>query len=323
VRFRAWWVRPQNVSTTHFAHEALLHAGDDGFLEGAMPFVLEGLGAGEPMLLVLSADKIDSIKDELNGDDGEGIVFADLAEVGTNPARIIPAWRRFLDEHSDGDRHVRGIGEPIAQGRAPDEVVECQRHEALLNVAFSDASSFRLLCPYDTDALDGAVIDEAVRSHPFLIENGVRRSSPVYRGLSAIAEPFGDPLPAPPASVQELEFDAESLGNLRQLLTTRAADAGLDARRANDLVLAVNEVATNSVRHGGGSGTLRVWMGTRWLVCEVVDPGRIRDPLAGREQPGAEQDGGRGLWIANQVCDLVQVRTFETHNVVRLHLRRP
>jgi anti-sigma regulatory factor (Ser/Thr protein kinase) len=201
--------------------------------------------------------------------------------------------------------------------------VECQRHEALLNIAFSDATSFRLLCPYDTAALDDAVIGEAVRSHPLVTEDGVTRNSPAYRGLSAISGPFDEPLPAPPASVQELQFDAGSLGDLRQLLTTRATDAGLDAGRTNDLVLAVNEVATNSVLHGGGSGRLRVWMGTRWLVCEVEDGGRIADPLVGREEPHAEQYGGRGLWIANQVCDLVQVRTFDTHNVVRLHLRRP
>jgi anti-sigma regulatory factor (Ser/Thr protein kinase) len=315
------WVLPPEVIATNFAHEALLYAGDDGFVDGAMPLVLEGLDAGEPMLLVLRAEKIRRIKVELNGG-SELVLFADMAEVGSNPARIIPAWRRFVDEYG-GDRPTRGIGEPIWQGRAPDEVVECQRHEELLNLAFSDASAFRLVCPYDTDALDGAVIEEAVRSHPIVIENGVRRSSVSYRGLAAISSAFADPLPAPPASVQQLRFDAESLGGLRRLIMARAAEAGLDTSRANDLVLAVNEVATNSVRHGGGSGTLRVWMGTRWLVCEIEDEGWIGDPMVGREQPESDQHGGRGLWIANQVCDLVQVRTFATSTVVRLHLARP
>jgi anti-sigma regulatory factor (Ser/Thr protein kinase) len=310
------------VSTSEFAHEALLYAGDDGFLDGAMPFVLEGLEADEPMLLVLSAGKIEGIKGELNGQN-ERILFADMAEVGANPARIIPAWRRFVDEHADEAQPVRGIGEPIWAGRTPDELVECQRHEALLNLAFAHDSSFRLLCPYDTDALHDAVIDEAVRSHPFVLADGVRRTSATYRGLAAFASPFDDPLPAPPASVRELEFDAESLTALRRLVTTRAAEAGLDALRTNDLILAVNEVASNSVRHGGGSGTLRVWMGTRWLVCEIEDEGWIGNPLAGREEPRDDQHAGRGLWIANQVCDLVQVRTFATKSVVRLHLRRP
>lgn len=309
------------MSTTEFAHEALLYAGDDGFLDGTVPFVLDGVAVGEPILLVLSAAKIERIKGELNGD-GDQILFADMDEVGANPARIIPAWRRFLDERTAAGRPVRGVGEPISAERRPDELVECQRHESLLNLAFADAPAFRLLCPYDVDALDEEVIAEALRSHPYVVEDGVRRPSPTYRGLSAIAGPFDDPLPAPPASVQELGVDAESLATVRRLVASRAADAGLGAARTKDLVLAVNEIATNSVRHGGGTGTLRVWVGTRWLVCEIEDRGRIDDPLVGREEPTPDRPDGRGLWIANHVCELVQVRTFGARTLVRLHMRR-
>ena len=311
------------MSTTEFAHEALLYAGDDGFLAGTMPFVLEGLAADEPLLLVLSAPKVERIKDELNGDrDSDRILFEDMDEVGVNPARIIPAWRRFLDEQGAKGHAVRGIGEPIWAERSPDELVECQRHESLLNLAFADAPSFRLLCPYDVDTLDESVIAEAHRSHPYVVEDGVTRTSLSYRGLSAISPQFAEPLPAPPASVQELTFDGASLRAVRRLVASRAAEAGFDSARANDLVLAVNEIATNSVRHGGGAGTLRVWVGTRWLVCEIEDQGQIDDPMVGREEPTADRLDGRGLWIANQVCELVQLRTFETHTVARLHMRR-
>ena len=85
--------------------------------------------------------------------------------------------------------------------------------------------------------------------------------------------------------MQELTFDRESLRAVRRLVASRAAEAGFDSARANDLVLAVNEMATNSVRHGGGAGTLRVWVGTRWLVCEIEDEGHIDDPMVGREEP--------------------------------------
>jgi anti-sigma regulatory factor (Ser/Thr protein kinase) len=87
-------------------------------------------------------------------------------------------------------------------------------------------------------------------------------------------------------------------------------------------VLAVNEIATNSVRHGGGTGTLRVWVGTRWLVCEIEDRGRIDNPMVGREEPTPDRPDGRGLWIANQICELVQLRTFGERSVARLHMRR-
>jgi anti-sigma regulatory factor (Ser/Thr protein kinase) len=308
------------MSATQFAHEALLYEGEEGFFEATLPFVREGIEAEEPVLLVLDTPKIERIRDELDRD-RERVHFADMSEVGANPARIIPTWRQFLDEQGGG-RSVRGVGEPIGGDRKPDELVECQRHEELLNLAFADTPGFRLLCPYDTSVLSEAVIDEAVRSHPFVVEEGIRRPSASYRGLHAIAAPFADPLPAPPASVQELRFDLDSLSAVRHLVATRALDAGLGSDRRSDLVLAVNEIATNSVRHGGGTGTLRVWMGTRWLVCEIEDRGRLDDPLAGRRPPSVEQQDGRGLWIANQVCDLVQVRTFEAGTVVRLHLQR-
>jgi anti-sigma regulatory factor (Ser/Thr protein kinase) len=79
-------------------------------------------------------------------------------------------------------------------------------------------------------------------------------------------------------------------------------------------------VATNSVLHGGGDGTLLVWPEGEALICELRDDGLFDDPLAGRERPRPDRVGGHGLWLANQLCDLVQVRSFATGTVVRLHL---
>jgi anti-sigma regulatory factor (Ser/Thr protein kinase) len=81
-------------------------------------------------------------------------------------------------------------------------------------------------------------------------------------------------------------------------------------------------VATNSLRHGGGSGVLRIWEKGSSLVCEVSDAGRIEDPLVGRGKPSGDLGSGFGLWLANQLCDLVQIRTFSTGSVVRLHVAR-
>ena len=89
--------------------------------------------------------------------------FVDMRVLGHNPARIIPAWRDFRARH---DGPVRGIGEPIWAGRGGAELVECQLHEALLNVAFDGADEFSLLCPYDTSALDESVVHEACAGHP-------------------------------------------------------------------------------------------------------------------------------------------------------------
>jgi anti-sigma regulatory factor (Ser/Thr protein kinase) len=88
------------------------------------------------------------------------------------------------------------------------------------------------------------------------------------------------------------------------------------------VVLAVDEVATNSVVHGGGGGILRMWQEDRALISEISDAGRFDDPLAGRERPPLDEVAGHGLWMANQLCDLVQVRSFTRGSAVRLHKRR-
>src|SRR5438309_3699063 len=142
-----------------FVHEALLYAGDDDFLAQTVPFLQEAAEADEPTLVVVGAGKIQGLRAGLDGH-ADTILFADVTEVGANPARIIPAWHEFVDEYRASGRPLRGIGEPIWPGRTPDELIECQRHESLLNLAFVDAPSFHLVCPYDVEALPADVIDE-------------------------------------------------------------------------------------------------------------------------------------------------------------------
>jgi len=119
-----------------FRHEAFFYAGEKEFADGTSAFLADGIRAGEPALVVGSSRKIDLLRRRLKTDAGQ-IVFADMADVGTNPAWIIPAWTDFVSQY--GARPLRGIGEPIWAERSPAELVECQRHESLLNVAFAGA----------------------------------------------------------------------------------------------------------------------------------------------------------------------------------------
>ena len=104
-------------------------------------------------------------------------------------------------------------------------------------------------------------------------------------------------------------FTAPDLASIRQRARDLATAAGMPAVRMEAFTLAVAEVTTNSVRHGGGTGTVAMWVADDAAVCEVHDAGRIDEPLAGRYRPGTHQTGGRGLWIVHQMCDLVQMRS--------------
>jgi anti-sigma regulatory factor (Ser/Thr protein kinase) len=303
-----------------FSHEALFYAGPDDFAGQLAAFVREGVAAGEPVLVMVTADKIELLRSAL-GADADGVLFVDMAEAGRNPGRIISAWSDFARDHVEAGRRLRGIGEPIWADRSPDELVECQHHESLLNLAFGHADGFRLVCPYDTTTLPPDVIEEALRSHPLVLRGSQLEPSDRYRGVDAIAPP-GD-LPAPRAVPSEVRFGDGSLERVRTFVAEQADEAGLSPMQAESLVLAVSETAANSIRHGGGEGAARVWCEDATLVCEIRDRGRIDEPLVGRHRPPVNSTGGHGLWLAHQLCDLVQVRSRTTGTTVRLHMRLP
>ncbi len=310
----------QRATDPAFRHEALFYDGSREFHAAALSFIRDGLARGEPVMVAVSAAKITGLRRSLGADAGR-VRFADMAQIGTNPARIIPAWRAFVSEHAGAGRPVRGIGEPAWAGRSPAELIECQAHEALLNRAFAGSPPWWLLCPYDTRGLSPAVITDAQRSHPVIRRGGVGRPSPSYGGFELSEALVGQPLPEPAAPTEALSFGPESLAAVRQFVAGHAAEAGLGPAATGDLVLAVNELATNSVRHGGGAGTVRSWRNGDALICEVSDRGRLGDLLVGREAPDTGAERGRGLWLVNQLCPLVQIRSSATGTVVRLHMR--
>jgi anti-sigma regulatory factor (Ser/Thr protein kinase) len=304
-------------------HEAAFYNGEAAFLGCTVPFVRAALEAEDPVLVMVGGPKLAALRAEL-GSDAAGVTFADMFEVGANPAWIIPAWRDFVDADAGAERFW-GIGEPIWAGRSPAELVECQRHEQLLNLAFADAPPFWLLCPYDTASLDDDVVAEARASHPVLSWEPaatVPTVSPPTGSAEYAGPPDADfvaPLDPPAADAVSIAFDARSLRRLRAIVEARACELGMSDPAAAELVLAVHELAANSVRHAGGTGTLTVWRDGPTLLLEVGDAGRVADPLVGRVRPGPEAAGGRGMWLAHQLSALVQLRTSEAGTVVRLH----
>jgi anti-sigma regulatory factor (Ser/Thr protein kinase) len=316
---RGGFVISSSSVVDRFCHEALFYANDDEFVAGTVPFIREGIRNAEPILVVESLPRIQQLCSAL-GEDAAQVEFANMSDVGANPARIIPAWQVFVDQHSDASR-LRGIGEPIWAGRTATELVECQRHEALLNTAFASGRPWSLLCPYDVASLSEDVIAEARRSHELLVTRDEVRPSEEFETTVSARAPIDAPFSEPNSVLGSYRFDGNTLVSLRHELSKLMARSGLSRSRAADFVAAVNEIATNSVKHGGGNGTARAWFENDTAVCEIRDAGRIDDPLADRRRPGHDASASRGYWLANQLCDLVQVRSGQSGTSVRLHKR--
>jgi anti-sigma regulatory factor (Ser/Thr protein kinase) len=254
------------------------------------------------------------------GGTAANVRFEDMTTLGRNPARIMPAIWRFIE--ANPARRVQLVGEPIWPGRTAAEVCEATAHEAMLNTAFADAA-VDILCPYDASLLDAAIVADAWRTHPTVVDNDQRVDSPLYGDPERLYEGGGPPLPDPPDDAQLVSVAPAALDGVRRLVQQFAASAGLPPRRTHDLVLAVNEIATNTMVHTRDVGSLRIWQEPGVVVCEIRDTGHIADPFAGRFLPSDSSDHGRGLWMANQLCDLVQIRSSERGTTIRLQVDVP
>jgi len=307
------------VARDGFRHEALLYAGSEQFVTGTARFVREGLNDGEAVLVAVIEPRASLLREEL-GSDAPAVEFLDMADIGRNPARIIPAWQAWVERNSAAGRTFRGVGEPVWPTRTRAEIAECQQHERLLNTAFDPGPAWSLLCPYDVKALPTEVIERARHSHPAVVAQGSRQPNVSYPGTAypheglRAEELFAAPLPHAAPPLCELWFDMDDLSRLRAAVHRHAPALRLDGPRLSDFVLVVSELAANSICYGGGKGRVRLWLDGPHAVCEVHDDGLITDPLVGRRKPNPrERIGGAGLWTANQLCDLLLIRSTKEH----------
>ncbi|MFJ1735252.1 anti-sigma factor RsbA family regulatory protein [Streptomyces sp. NPDC088254] len=298
-----------------YRHELYPYQGREAFLDGTLGFIHEALDGDEAVVVAVPQHKVSLLRAELP--ELSTVRFVDTGSVAHHPGRLIAAWQGWIHEHAADGRPVRGIGESSWEdAHSQAEIRELRYHEWLLNKAFADSPAWRLLCPYDTDGAN-ADLTAMARCHPELREDGRSRPSEGYDAEAAYAfESMGGPCDP----FEELPYGAGDLAAVRARIAECAERHGLDGVRLRELSIAATEIAANSIKHGGGRGVLRTWVEEDRMICEFWDGGYIEDPLAGRMQPHASQVGGRGLWLAHQLCDLVELRsTLEDGTTIRLH----
>jgi anti-sigma regulatory factor (Ser/Thr protein kinase) len=292
---------------TGFIHSALIYGSDEAFLKVVLPFVEEGIAAGEPTLVAVQAQNIENLRAALGGEP-DGVTLLSVEEWYETSARTRDKFARWADEHA-GSGRVRLIGEPPWAVGNEAQVRDWARHESVVNVAF-EGMPVTFLCPYDSRELPLEIIELAHRTHPEIARPDGSVDSRTYeephdfcrRLDSQVGRPQGEPS-------TELDFNLAGLRKVRRMVTSMAIASGLSGSRADELALAVNEIASNAVVHGRLPATLRIWQEREELVCEVSDSGDgIDDVLAGQLTPPAERIGGRGLWLARMLCDAVEIR---------------
>jgi anti-sigma regulatory factor (Ser/Thr protein kinase) len=295
-------------------HWALFYEDGAQYVDGVLRYVTDALAADRPVFVAVPDAHGRRLRAHLDSG-GRQVRFADMTLLGRNPSCIIPAIRAFIDEHRD--QPVSFVGEPIWAGRTQAEIAEATRHEALINAAFAGAGA-HVLCPYDVTGLEPAVLADAFRTHPELLTHtGERQASERYDDPRNVWAEVGY-LPAPPLEAQRTLASAAELRAVRETARQLAERSGLSEERTHDLLVAVSELAANSIRHGGGSAAITMWVADGRVLCDVQDSGGLDDPLAGRRAPDPDAPDGRGLWLVNHLCDLVQLHSSPAGTTVRI-----
>lgn len=257
------------------------------------------------------------LRDEL-GRLADGVRFVDMGELGRNPARIIPAWQQFVDECAVEGQPVRGVGEPIWAGRRPGEVSECQLHEALLDIAVPPETPLWLLCPYDVGELEEEVLAEARRTHPGFLTSGVARRRGWFAGEHRADDGFHVDLPQAGAPTFRRSFTATDLRVLRDDVLPRPSRGrvGRAQRRPRTVRPRGGHQQRGPRPRCGCAAHL-----ARARCSGVRGPRPGSDQRSGDRPPGAgrREPARTGLWMVNQLCDLVQIRSHAAGTTVRLH----
>jgi anti-sigma regulatory factor (Ser/Thr protein kinase) len=302
-----------------FEHSAFLYDTDDAYAGVLVPFLREGLARGERVAVATSPDRISLLRDALNGDAAE-VTFLPDDEWYVRPVRTIAGWARMLTGSARRLPYTRLVGQ--VRFGAKEQHPGWVRFESALNRSLAGANG-HLLCPYDRRDLPSELLEAAGRTHPLMCDGSWFDSDSYLAPERLLAEVPEPPYPVSGAPVVTLPV-LETVAELRDHVRHRArAEGWLSADRLEDLVLALSEVATNGVRHGGGRRELRVWLTLDAVVCEVTDEGvSPPNPLAGYLPPAPGAIGGMGLWLSYQVCDSLAIHTANGVTRARFAVRR-
>jgi hypothetical protein len=306
-----------------FVHAAVCHRTTDELVAAVLPFVEEGLQLRERVYVNLAPHRIGAIQVEL-GPEADRVRWSDSRQWLPHPARRLRGLHELIDgEERHGGSRLRLVGECAFPSGPPEMVAEWERFDAVLNDALA-GSPVTMLCTYDSASLAPDLIDRVPCSHPTL-GVGPSDANPRYLAPDSYLLWHRIELAAAPESALRIGGEvtpADARTFVRQVL---GGPHPLTSRGAlDDVLVAVTEVVTNAWWVGATRLDLACWREGSEVGVQVDDDGPgVADPLAGYRRPPPGADRGRGLWIARQLVDLLEISSHPPQTSVRLRIFDP
>jgi anti-sigma regulatory factor (Ser/Thr protein kinase) len=298
-----------------YFHQTAFYGTDDEFLRLVLPFIVEGLDAGEPVVAAFAQANQDLVRAALPG---ANVIYIDGDEHYRRPAYVIHEYSRLVSAFV-----AEGAGQVRVTGDVPHPGVGVPwdwwaRFEAAVNVAFAGFPMWGL-CPYDTRITPAAVLDQVRRSHPHVATPDGDLANPDYSLETALPDRvWSDPIEQTPPVVVLVD---PLPSTARAAVAVAARLTGLSDDDTSGLMLAVTEALSNGILHGRAPTRMRLWTGPDRVVVTVTDQGRgPADPYAGLMpvSSAAEGRGGQGLWLAHQMCSYMTLHHDATGFTVRM-----
>lgn len=307
----------QQVDRAGLEHPAFFYDGVEDFVATMAPYVTEGVDKDEAVFIAARTSYLGPLRAAV-GPAADEAMWVDTWEWQPHPSRRLRAFHELVTARlAEGATRLRLAGEP-AWPEGPIELVqEWERYESVLNEVLGPYP-VSLVCLYETSSLHPSVLEGALHTHRTMLDASGTAESDTYEEPSAFLRRVTRHHGRPPAHAGSLNLTDAATG--RRYIEARAGAAGLDAETTMELLLAANEVLTNAFVHAPGA-RLHTWTEDGRFVCQVDDSGDgIADPLIGYRPPSEHGEGGRGIWIARQLVDLLQISTGPEGTSIRLHV---
>ncbi|WP_304105977.1 sensor histidine kinase [Mycolicibacterium bacteremicum] len=291
------------AGTDGYFHEAAFYGSDDEFLAIVLPFVTDGVAAGEPTLVTLAESNSELVKSALADISGVTFIPADLQYA--RPAAAIRSYQELMAEHAQ-----RGVAQIRIVGDVPHPGFGAPwgwwaRYEAAVNDAYAPYPVWGL-CPYDVRTAPADVLADVARTHPRLAtSDGQHLLNPDFATPTMVLSDLMDGAPPAEPGRPTVELFDPTAAAARSAVQSAAAGGPttVTAAEVQDLVFAVSEAVENAVMYGSAPVRVRVWRHLDRLVAHITDAGPgPSHALTGLVRAVGSASAGVGLWLAHQMC---------------------
>ncbi|MCM4084152.1 sensor histidine kinase [Paractinoplanes hotanensis] len=310
------------------AHTALIVDSGEELLPVLVPELRRSAGRYDEILLVVGKETRTLLAEHIGELDG-ALRWGDPSAFYQRLGFAYESFRRYLAEQHAAGRRVHVVAEPdltsgVDAGMRADRAAAYLAYEAFCNETYAPYGA-AVTCIWNQRHHPANVLDGVRATHRYLLTAAGRVPSPPYLGPERyLAERHDLPLQPPPADIDHEVVLAEvaELSRLRAVLHSWTGEHHFTGEPADDVVVAVVEVAANGLRHGAAPVHVRAWHHKATFIVQCDDTaGRPIPATAGYRRPQLAHaaPGGRGLWLARQLADVVIIDSARGRTSVRLH----